>query len=69
MLVAGLVWQDSSPARSIAGGAATMFGALVEEGPDEIEAVAMEIAEATRTYFDDEGWAVPMASNIITALV
>jgi hypothetical protein len=46
-----------------------MFGALVEQGPDEIEAVALEIAEATRTYFDDEGWATPMASNIITALV
>jgi ubiquinone/menaquinone biosynthesis C-methylase UbiE len=55
--------------RSIAGGAPTMFGALVEQGPDEIEAVALEIAEATRTYFDDEGWATPMASNIITALV
>jgi ubiquinone/menaquinone biosynthesis C-methylase UbiE len=54
---------------SIAGGAPTMFGALVEQGPDEIEAVALEIAEATRTYFDDEGWAAPMASNIITALV
>jgi ubiquinone/menaquinone biosynthesis C-methylase UbiE len=55
--------------RSIAGGAPTMFGALIEQGPDEIEAVALEIAEATRTYFDDEGWATPMASNIITALV
>ena len=56
--------------QSIAGGVPTMLGALGEQGgPDEIEALAREIADATKTYFDDEGWATPMAGNIITALV
>jgi ubiquinone/menaquinone biosynthesis C-methylase UbiE len=55
--------------RSIVGGAPNMLGALVEQGgPDEIEALAKEIAGATQSYFDDEGWATPMASNIITAM-
>ena len=26
------------------------------------------VAEATRAYVDDEGWATPQASNIITAV-
>ena len=55
--------------RSIAGGAPNMLGALIEQGgPEEIEALATEIANATQTYFDDEGWATPQASNIITAV-
>ena len=56
--------------QSLAGGVPNMLGALAEQGgPDELEALATEIAEATPSYFDDEGWATPMASNIITALV
>lgn len=54
--------------RSIAGGAPSMLGALVEQGPDALTAIATEVAEATRAYFDDAGWATPVASNIITAL-
>lgn len=54
--------------QSIAGGVPNMLGALAEQGgPDELEALATEIAEATQSYFDDEGWAAPMATNIITA--
>jgi hypothetical protein len=56
--------------QSLAGGVPNMLGALGDQGgPDEIEALAREIADATRIYFDDEGWAAPMDSNIITVLV
>ena len=55
--------------RSIAGGAPNMLGALTEQGgPDELEILARQIAAATKNWFDDEGWATPMASNIITAV-
>jgi hypothetical protein len=54
--------------RSIAGGAPSILGALVEQGPDALTAIATEVAEATRTYFDDAGWATPVASNIVTAM-
>ena len=55
--------------QSIAGGAPNMLGALIEKGgPEELEALANEIAGATQNWFDDAGWATSMASNIITAL-
>jgi len=54
--------------RSAIGGAPTMIGALVEQGPGVLDAIVAEVAEATRTYRDDEGWATPQASHIITAV-
>jgi hypothetical protein len=54
--------------RSTIGGAPTIIGALVEQGPGVLDAIVAEVAEATRTYMDDEGWATPQASNIITAV-
>lgn len=53
--------------RSIAGRCSRMLGTLVEQGPDALTAIATEVAEATRAYFDDAGWATPVASNVITA--
>jgi L-fuconolactonase len=32
-----------------------------------LDAIAAEVGEATRTYVDDEGWAIPAISHIITA--
>ena len=54
--------------RSAVGGAPTMLGALAEQGADVLDAIVAEVAEATRAYVDDEGWATPQASNIITAV-
>jgi SAM-dependent methyltransferase len=53
--------------RSVVGGAPTMLGALAEQGPGVLDAIVAEVAEATRGYLDDEGWATPHASNILTA--
>jgi SAM-dependent methyltransferase len=54
--------------RSTSGGAPTMIGALAEQGPGMLDAFVAEVADATRTYLDDESWATPQASNIITAV-
>jgi SAM-dependent methyltransferase len=54
--------------RSAIGGAPTMIGALAEQGPGVLDAIVAEVADATRTYMDDEGWTTPQASNIITAV-
>jgi hypothetical protein len=54
--------------RIVIAGAPTMIGALAEQGPDVLDAVVAEVADATRTYLDDEGWATPHTSNIITAV-
>jgi SAM-dependent methyltransferase len=54
--------------RSAVGGAPTMLGALAEQGPGVLDAIVAEVADATHTYMDDEGWATPQPSNIITAV-
>jgi SAM-dependent methyltransferase len=54
--------------RSVIAGAPTMIGALAEQGPGMLDVIVTEVADATRTYVDDEGWAVPQSSNIITAV-
>lgn len=54
--------------RSVIAGAPTMIGALAEQGPGVLDAIVAEVADATRTYVDDEGWATPQPSNIITAV-
>lgn len=54
--------------RSAVGGAPTMLGALAEQGPEVLDAIVAEVADATRAYVDDEGWATPQTTNIITAV-
>jgi SAM-dependent methyltransferase len=54
--------------RSVIGGAPTMIGALAEQGPGALDAFVAEVAAATHTYVDDEGWASPQTSNLITAV-
>jgi SAM-dependent methyltransferase len=53
--------------RAVVGGAPTMLGALAEQGAGVLDAIAAEVGEATRTCVDDEGWAIPAISHIITA--
>lgn len=53
--------------RSLVGGAPTMLGALAEQGAGVLDTVVAEVADATHDYIDDDGWATPQASNIITA--
>lgn len=53
--------------RAVVGGAPTMLGALAEQGAGVLDAIAAEVDEATRTYVDDEGWAIPAISHIVTA--
>ena len=45
-----------------------MLGALAEQGADVLDTIVAEVADATRSYMDDEGWATPQATNIITAV-
>jgi SAM-dependent methyltransferase len=54
--------------RSIIVGAPTMVGALAEQGAGVLDVIVAEVSDATRTYVDDEGWATPQPSNIITAV-
>jgi SAM-dependent methyltransferase len=53
--------------QSVIAGAPTMISALAEQGPGVLDAVVAEVADATRTYVDDEGW-TPQPSNVITAV-
>jgi hypothetical protein len=54
--------------RSVVGGAPTMVGALTEQGAGVLDTIVAEVTDATRGYLDDEGWATPQATNIITAV-
>jgi len=45
-----------------------MLGALVEQGPGVLDTIVTEVADATADFVDDEGWATPQSSNIITAI-
>jgi len=54
--------------RALTGGAPTMLGALAEQGEGVLDAIVAEVAEATRLYVDDEGWATPAVSHIATAI-
>jgi hypothetical protein len=33
-----------------------------------LDAIVAEVAEATRAYVDDEGWAIPATSHVVTAV-
>jgi ubiquinone/menaquinone biosynthesis C-methylase UbiE len=54
--------------RSVIGGGPSMLGALAEQGPRVLDTIVAEVAAATVTYLDDEGWATAQVANIITAL-
>ena len=54
--------------RSVVGGAPSMLGDLAAQGPDVLDTIVSEVAAATRGYLDDEGWASPQATNIISAI-
>jgi len=45
-----------------------MMGALVEQGEGILDAIVAEVAEASKLYVDDEGWATPAVSHIVTAI-
>ena len=53
--------------RAVVGGAPTMLGALAEQGKGVLDAIVAEVAEATRAFVDDEGWAIPGISHVVTA--
>jgi ubiquinone/menaquinone biosynthesis C-methylase UbiE len=56
--------------RALVGGApsiASMLGAFAEQGEGVLDAIVAEVAEATRAFVDDEGWAIPGISHIVTA--
>ena len=55
--------------RVVVGGAPSMLGVLAAQGEGVLEAIAAEVGAGTRAYLDDDGWAIPMASHIVTARV
>ena len=54
--------------RSVVAAGPTMVEALAAQGPAVLDAIVAEVTDATRGYVDDEGWAAPQVSNIITAV-
>jgi hypothetical protein len=54
--------------RAVVAGAPTMMGALIEQGEKALDAIVGEVADATKLYVDDEGWATPAVSHIVTAI-
>lgn len=63
-------WQSAEHfVRSMVGGAPTMLGALAAQGPSVLDEIVAEVAEVSRGYLDDDGWATPQTTNIITAVV
>jgi SAM-dependent methyltransferase len=53
--------------RALVGGAPTMLGALAAQGAGVLDTIVAEVSAATRAYVDDEGWAIPAVSHIVTA--
>ena len=54
--------------RAVVGGAPSMMGALTGQGEGVLDAIIAEMTEATKHYVDDEGWATPAVSHIVTAI-
>ena len=54
--------------RSFVAGSTSRTGAIAELTPAAVEEIVREVTERTRHYTDDEGWATPHASNIITGV-
>ena len=48
-------------------GAPTMLGALAEQGPEALDALAEEVAAAVRDWEDDEGLGFPQVAHVLTA--
>ena len=53
--------------RAVVGGAPTMLEALSEQGTGVLDTIVAEVDAATRAYVDDEGWAIPAVSHLVTA--
>jgi hypothetical protein len=53
--------------RAIAAGATSMRGMLAVQGEGVLDTIVAEVSAATRAYVDDDGWAVPAVSHIVTA--
>jgi len=54
--------------RAVVGGAPAMMGALTGQGEGVLDAIIAEVTEATRHFVDDEGWATPAVSHIVSAI-
>jgi SAM-dependent methyltransferase len=54
--------------RAVVGGAPTMMGALTGQGEGVLDAIIAEVTDASRHYVDDEGWATPAVSHVVTAI-
>ena len=54
--------------RAVVGGAPTMMGALTDQGAGVLDAIIAEMTESTKHYVDDEGWATPAVSHVVTAI-
>jgi hypothetical protein len=53
--------------RAIAAGATSMRGMLAAQGEGVLDTIVAEVSAATRAYVDDDGWAIPAVSHIVTA--
>ena len=53
--------------RALVGGAPTMLGGLAAQGAGVLDTIVAEVSAATRAYMDDDGWAIPAVSHIVTA--
>jgi SAM-dependent methyltransferase len=53
--------------RAIVGGATSMRGVLAAQGESVLDTIVAEVSAATRGYVDDDGWAIPAVSHIVTA--
>jgi SAM-dependent methyltransferase len=53
--------------RSLVAGAPSMLGEAGSQGPAALDAMVAEVAEATKDFIDDQGWASPQTSHLITA--
>jgi SAM-dependent methyltransferase len=53
--------------RALAGGATSIRGALAAQGEGVLDTIVAEVSAATRAYVDDDGWAIPAVSHLVTA--
>lgn len=61
-------WQSAEHfARNILAPSPAIAEALAVQGEGGLDAVVAEVAGKTKSYLDDEGWAIPQAANIIAA--
>jgi hypothetical protein len=40
---------------------------LAAQGEGMLDTIVAEVSAATRAYVDDDGWAIPAVSHIVTA--